>query len=425
MPIRLNFKNLFFVSMFLCFVYLAFLLISSNNGNPDFEVDLVDVIGYAVMAAEMGGDAVVKVYSENNLKIKEKGLTDEGKAELLTKADLVSNHLIMGLLKRFPLINVVTEEKSEQLDDAEVERYRKDNYSLWLSVRNALKKMPSVKYDLNRLGIWVDPLDATQEFTEGLLDYVTVMTCITLDNKPIFGAIYRPFYNESVFGLVDFGLLDSEGNRLSVPEQKDTQPTIVVSPELAPKAFGSEYKVEPAGGSGYKTLRVLNGTAALYVHTTAIKKWDVCAADALMRAAGGSLIDLDGQPLDYAHDGEVLNKNGLLVAVHNPFGMLSKRCWTNSASTLSKTKSIVGFSNVSAGVIDNRELEESVRIEFDDVGENFVLHESEESGKRAYAPFGLLEPPDREEGPRVACRTRCSSSANSPLLQKKLRDLHH
>lgn len=58
------------------------------------------------MAVEIGGSAVLKVYSEHNLKIKEKGLTDEGKAELLTKADLVSNHLIMDLLKRYPLMHV-------------------------------------------------------------------------------------------------------------------------------------------------------------------------------------------------------------------------------------------------------------------------------------------------------------------------------
>lgn len=35
------------------------------------------------------------------LSIQQKGLTDEGKAELMTKADLVSNKLILDVLKRF------------------------------------------------------------------------------------------------------------------------------------------------------------------------------------------------------------------------------------------------------------------------------------------------------------------------------------
>lgn len=117
------------------------------------------------MAVEMGGQAVKKVYESKSLNIQEKGETDVGKKELLTKADLISNHLIMDLLKRFPLIHVVSEEKKDDLSEKEVEAYKDDNYNLWLNVRNALKKMPSKKYDLSRLGIWVDPLDATQEFT--------------------------------------------------------------------------------------------------------------------------------------------------------------------------------------------------------------------------------------------------------------------
>lgn len=56
----------------------------------------------------MGGYAVVKIYDENKdkLQIRSKGETDEGKAELLTKADLVSNHLMLGHLRRFPLLKV-------------------------------------------------------------------------------------------------------------------------------------------------------------------------------------------------------------------------------------------------------------------------------------------------------------------------------
>lgn len=147
----------------------------------------------------MGGHAVAKIYQENSLNIKSKGNTDVGKEELLTRADLVSNHLILGLLKRFPAMNVsklklkktkkfwsptcfepalymsgflyistfqvVTEEKNEHMSESEVEKYRDDNYDLWLNVRGALEKIPSQKYDFSRMSIWIDPLDATQEFT--------------------------------------------------------------------------------------------------------------------------------------------------------------------------------------------------------------------------------------------------------------------
>lgn len=61
---------------------------------------------YAVLAVEVGGNAITKIYSENNLTIMQKSITDVGKMELMTKADLVSNYLILGLLQRFPLIKV-------------------------------------------------------------------------------------------------------------------------------------------------------------------------------------------------------------------------------------------------------------------------------------------------------------------------------
>lgn len=34
-----------------------------------------------------------------------------------------------------------------------------------MNVKEALEKFPSEKIDLNRVTMWVDPLDATQEFT--------------------------------------------------------------------------------------------------------------------------------------------------------------------------------------------------------------------------------------------------------------------
>ena len=58
------------------------------------------------MAVEIGGAAVERVYKTQTLNVKVKSLTAEGKEELLTKADLISNHLIMQLFKKFPLLKV-------------------------------------------------------------------------------------------------------------------------------------------------------------------------------------------------------------------------------------------------------------------------------------------------------------------------------
>ena len=41
-----------------------------------------------------------------------------------------------------------------------------------------------------------------------------------------------------------------------------------------------------------------------YVHVTKIKKWDICAGDAILRALGGRLTDLDGREVDYRDQGQ-------------------------------------------------------------------------------------------------------------------------
>ena len=61
----------------------------------------------------MGGSAISRIYSENNkvkMQIYEKQeRMDVGRAELLTRADLISNAFMFELLRRFPLLKVYFE----------------------------------------------------------------------------------------------------------------------------------------------------------------------------------------------------------------------------------------------------------------------------------------------------------------------------
>ena len=48
--------------------------------------------------------------------------------------------------------------------------------------------------NLDEFTVWVDPLDATKEYSEGFLDHVTVLIGIALGKKAVAGVIHQPFY---------------------------------------------------------------------------------------------------------------------------------------------------------------------------------------------------------------------------------------
>lgn len=45
---------------------------------------------------------------------------------------------------------------------------------------------------------------------------------------------------------------------------------------------------------------MISGKADVYLHVTAIKKWDLCAGHAILSSLGGSLTSISGDKLDYS-----------------------------------------------------------------------------------------------------------------------------
>lgn len=58
----------------------------------------------------MGGSAISRIYSETDhgkmIIYEKRRRMDIGRVELLTRADLISNSLMLELLRRFPLLKV-------------------------------------------------------------------------------------------------------------------------------------------------------------------------------------------------------------------------------------------------------------------------------------------------------------------------------
>ena len=69
------------------------------------------------------------------------------------------------------------------------------------------------------------------------------------------------------------------------------------------------------GGAGHKVARVVDGVADLWLFPrSGTSRWDTCAAEAMLEAAGGSLRDRHGQRICYDPDGEMVNTEGVLAA---------------------------------------------------------------------------------------------------------------
>lgn len=160
-----------------------------------------------------------------------------------------------------------------------------------------------------------------------LFQYVTTMVCVAVKGRPIIGVIHSPFAKTTTWSWLDRATSEDlhKVEEARIKQQQEHSPkglSFIVSrshagdvKEFAKKTFGEEgLRVIPAAGAGYKVLQVVRGNATAYIHTTAIKKWDICAGEAILANLKGKLTDLDDSTLNYDSQAEVLNSRGVLAA---------------------------------------------------------------------------------------------------------------
>ncbi|RXM32410.1 Inositol monophosphatase 3 [Acipenser ruthenus] len=280
-------------------------------------VDLRELLALSVEAAVLGGQEVKRIREENALHEKSKGKTREGAKEMLTTGDLFSHRKMFNLIRNtFPNLQV----NSEEHDDASVHETSVWNHVIPEDIRNTISESREVPTE--SITVWIDPLDATQEYTEDLRQYVTTMVCVAVDGVPVIGVIHKPFSAYTAWALVDGG-----SNIKARTSYNEKSPQIIVSRShagkvkaFAQKAFGNDTVIIPAGGAGYKVLSLLDipdekhEKADVYIHVTYIKKWDICAGNALLKALGGHMTTLKGEEIDYA--GSEASEGGLVASIN-------------------------------------------------------------------------------------------------------------
>jgi 3'(2'), 5'-bisphosphate nucleotidase len=156
----------------------------------------------------------------------------------------------------------------------------------------------------------VDPLDGTKEFLKRNGEF-TVNIALVEAGRPVLGVVFAPATGElyagegstAFVGRVVGGRL---GARSSIAVSQEGPFRIVASRSHGHAALGQlcqafDVAEDVSVGSSLKFCLVAEGKARLYPRFTPTCEWDTAAGQAVLEAAGGAVLTLDGKPLRYGH----------------------------------------------------------------------------------------------------------------------------
>ena len=245
----------------------------------------------ALAIAREAADLVMRVYAapfEVDYKAKD---------DPVTRADREANDLACERLARsFPGVPIVAEESdpSRYADFAGAD-------SVW----------------------FVDPLDGTREFVAKNGEFA-VMIGLAEGGRATAGAIVAPAWGRAFVGVVGQAAWEVAGDGSRTPIHVSSTESLrtasfVVSRSRNPEgvkalvaAMGARESV-PRGSSGLKGLLVATGAHDVYLQPgNAGMRWDACATEALVRAAGGECTQEDGSRIGYGGP-DLVNARGLLA----------------------------------------------------------------------------------------------------------------
>src|SRR5690554_6025067 len=240
-------------------------------------------------AAIDGGKAILGIY-DSDFAIEQK----DDKSPL-TAADKKAHEVISEQLKMttYPVL-------SEERKDIPYEE-RKDWDYFWM----------------------VDPLDGTKEFIKRNGEF-TVNIALIENGVPVLGVVHVPVMGVTYLGGKGIGAFkESESGREAI-QVRTTPPKVVVM--VASRSHGTDTVAILEGligqrlgpveltsmGSSLKLCLVAEGRADIYPRLAPTSEWDTAAADAVVRAAGGTVVNTSFEPLQYNKE-NILNPHFLVL----------------------------------------------------------------------------------------------------------------
>ncbi len=210
---------------------------------------------------------------------------EKGPADLLTEADLASQHLIADLIaSTFPDHTLLAEEEGAQPDPSKAWR--------WI----------------------VDPLDGTVNFAHG-----NPLWCVSIglehEGELVVGVVHAPLLNTTHAAAKGHGAT-MNGHPVRVSSARTLSESLISTgfPSHLPphkadhlmallKRFSiGTHSVRRTGTSAWNLAMVASGGFDAY-YGTDMHPWDSAAGTVLVREAGGTVTGLDGHPFDVYNPG--------------------------------------------------------------------------------------------------------------------------
>jgi 3'(2'), 5'-bisphosphate nucleotidase len=215
--------------------------------------------------------------------------------EPVTEADRSASRLILqGLIEAFPDDVHISEENADDLRRLDAER-------VW----------------------YVDPIDGTKDFIRGHEGFA-VMIGLTVAHRPVLGVVYEPVHDRMFRAANDEAWFQARARpprRLQVSSVSEPAEIRLVASKSnrtrkideVKSALGIRDELN-VGSVGLKLCLIALAERDLYVNPSSHSKvWDTCAPEAILRAAGGRITDVHGQPLPYDRQ-DVHRRDGLVAS---------------------------------------------------------------------------------------------------------------
>ena len=191
-------------------------------------------------------------------------------------------------------------------------------------------KLSDGNYNSDCDWIWIlDPLDGTKDFIQGSGNYAMHLA-LNYKKKPFLGIVLIPEKDELWFAYdnkVWCENKDGSKTKPKISKIKDLQEmTLVKSKNHGNKILDKLIKkiklskILTMGSIGCKIASIVRGESEIYISLSlpsksSPKDWDLAAPEAILKASGGAITNLDNQDLSYGKSD--FQHGGVIIASNN------------------------------------------------------------------------------------------------------------